>query len=129
MPITNQDLPFMPYKQSHKHYARENRKQETLPEKIVRKSMLSRKQTWYKFTRQKPIWPFILDFYCSKLKLAIEIDGESHKDQQEYDEYRTHELSKLWIQVLRFDNEDVLMDGDWVFEKVVDCIKSLELVD
>lgn len=49
----------------------------------------------YKFSRQKPLGFFIVDFYCAKLKLAIEIDGSSHDGREEYDARRTKELNDL----------------------------------
>lgn len=46
----------------------------------------------YKFTKQKPLLDYIVDFYCAELSLVIEIDGESHVTQIEYDELRTKKL-------------------------------------
>ena len=67
---------------------------------------------------------YILDFYCPKLKLAIEVDGESHIDKDEniieYDKIRIKELNKIGIKVLRFWNYDVL-DG---FEAVCEIIEK-----
>jgi len=64
----------------------------------------------YRFVRQKAIGNYILDFYCQKLKLGIEIDGETHLDakSQKYDETRTEELHELGIEILRFWNDDIL---------------------
>ena len=53
------------------------------------------------------IWSFILDFYCSKLLLAIEIDGDTHIGNEIYDEERSIFLEKKWIQVIRYTNRDV----------------------
>ena len=59
--------------------ARENRKNQTEAEKRLWIEVLrNKKMDGYKFTRQKPIENYILDFYCSKLKLGIEVDGSSH---------------------------------------------------
>ena len=64
----------------------------------------------YRFVRQKAIGNYILDFYCQRLKLGIEIDGETHLDakSQKYDETRTEELHELGIEILRFWNDDIL---------------------
>jgi very-short-patch-repair endonuclease len=53
---------------------------------------------------------YVLDFYCHKIKLAIEVDGEVHSDatQNEYDHERTTELRKRGIEVIRFTNDEVL---------------------
>ena|SRR6266540_4297147 len=62
-----------------------------------------------KFTRQKPLGPYIADFYCSRLRLVIEIDGDSHFSDEgdRYDLERTAALSALNIRVLRFTNLEV----------------------
>jgi len=64
----------------------------------------------YRFLRQKPIDCFILDFYCSKLLLGIEVDGSSHDNKQEYDEARTGRLNFLGIKIIRYTNEVILKD-------------------
>ncbi len=63
-----------------------------------------------KFYRQYSVGPYILDFYCPKKKLAIEVDGSQHyeKENKEYDQTRTEFLSKQNIKVLRFTNLDIL---------------------
>lgn len=55
------------------------------------------------------IGSYILDFYCSKLMLAIEIDGDSHAspEAEQYDYERTAFLKDLWIQVVRYTNDEV----------------------
>ena len=83
------------YNKSHISFAREMRKRPTLAEDQMRQSFLRYRPVGYKFTRQKPIGPFILDFYCAKLSLAIEVDGEIHKIKQEYDHQRTLYLNDL----------------------------------
>ncbi len=62
------------------------------------------------FRRQHPIDMFIADFYCHKLKLVIEVDGEVHQsdDRKEYDSNRTAEMKRFGIEVLRFTNKQVL---------------------
>ena len=63
----------------------------------------------YPVLRQKPIDNYIVDFYCSKLKLVIEIDGDSHytEEGKTYDEERTRILESYGLRVLRFSNTDV----------------------
>src|SRR6185503_861626 len=69
-----------------------------------------------KFTRQKPLGHYIADFYCSKHRLVIELDGDSHfSDQgQRRDERRTAQLAQLGVQVLRFTNTEVMQDFEGV---------------
>ena len=61
---------------------------------------------WY---RQMVIGDYIVDFYCRKLRLAIELDGSQHyeESQMEYDTRRTEFLNELGIEVLRFTNTDI----------------------
>lgn len=68
----------------------------------------------YRFLRQKPIGNYILDFYCSKLLLAIEIDGISHEDRIDYDHKRDDYLLSLWIKTIRYRDEDILKNMEWV---------------
>lgn len=73
------------------------------------REVLSRRQfSSYKFLRQKPIENFIVDFYCAELRWVIEIDGDSHAEQPEYDERRTVWLQQHRLQVMRYDNHDVM---------------------
>jgi very-short-patch-repair endonuclease len=62
----------------------------------------------YKFRNQHPLYRYILDFYCIKKRLAIEIDGDIHKQRHDYDEYRDEFLSSFGIITLRFNNQDVI---------------------
>jgi very-short-patch-repair endonuclease len=61
-----------------------------------------------KFTRQKPLAGYIVDFYCSALRLVIEVDGDSHFTGSDIDNIRTETLATLGIRVIRFTNEDVM---------------------
>jgi len=71
------------------------------------------------FRRQHAVGPYILDFYCAKSKLAIEIDGDSHLEQEQYDAERTCWLkSEKGMRMLRFSNQDVLFDLDGVIEAI-----------
>jgi very-short-patch-repair endonuclease len=70
------------------------------------------------FRRQHPIDRFIADFYCHNAKLVIEVDGEIHENQKEYDIGRTEELNDLGLQVIRFTNEEVLNNIELVIKKI-----------
>jgi len=60
---------------------------------------------------------FIPDFYCSKARLVIEIDGGIHDKRKDYDQWREKILNKMNIRVLRFKNE-TLNDLDWVVKEI-----------
>ena len=78
----------------------------TIPERTLW-GLLRRDQLNLHFRRQHPIGPFILDFYCAKAKLCVEIDGPVHAEQLEYDRRRTEWLEREGIRVLRFSPQDV----------------------
>ncbi len=89
--------------------ARANRKTANRPEVKLWYDALSRgKIDGYKFTRQKPIGNFILDFYCSNLLLGIEIDGDSHARQMDYDDERTRRLNAMGVKIIRYTNREVM---------------------
>ena len=62
----------------------------------------------YKFRRQHIIGPFIVDYYCPVMRLIIEIDGEIHQQQQDYDAIRDEYLRMMGYKILRFENARVL---------------------
>lgn len=74
-----------------------------------------------KFYRQFSIGLYILDFYCPKNRLGIEIDGEYHNEPEQklYDQTRTQFLNENGISILRFSNTEVLQDIDTVLRKIV----------
>jgi len=62
----------------------------------------------HKFRRQQRLGPFIADFACQTARLVIEVDGDSHAQQIDYDARRTAFLAKEGYRVLRFTNRDVM---------------------
>ncbi|MFA0551501.1 endonuclease domain-containing protein [Vibrio lentus] len=85
---------------------------------------IRRKQLGVKFRRQHSIGKYIVDFFCCELKLAIELDGNSHfsEQAQAYDHQRTRDLSKLEIKVLRFTNNEVNQNLEEVLVKIKNSI-------
>lgn len=73
-----------------------------------------------KFQRQKVVGNYILDFYCNRAKIAIEIDGSQHyeDDGRKYDDRRTEILEKQGIKVLRFSNYEINTSFDEVCENI-----------
>lgn len=110
-----------PYKQSNIPLAKELRKNMTPWEKKLWYQFLNRYPV--RFQRQKAIDRFIVDFYCAKAALAIEVDGAIHDVPQQYDsdERRTAQLNQLGLQVLRFSNQDI----DHRFEAVCQQIEQI----
>ena len=99
---------YLPYNKNLVSRAKELRQNMTLAEKKIWYDYL--RDFKYRVHRQRPIDNFIVDFYCPKLKLVIEIDGDSHyaENAQKYDQERTEILQGYGLKVIRFNNEDVL---------------------
>jgi very-short-patch-repair endonuclease len=91
--------------------ARELRKGMTRPERDLW-AMLRRGVTGLRFRRQHPIGPFILDFYCPSVKLAVEVDGLGHDFSG--DKKRTEWLAREGIRVLRFTDAEIEQRPAWV---------------
>lgn len=68
------------------------------------------------------IWPYIADFYCSKLLLVIEIDWSSHFWREAYDERRTRYLEEKWIKVIRYQNKDVYNSLDALYKDLINTV-------
>ncbi len=104
--------------------AQNMRNNPTKAENILWKRIKQFRKDGYIFRKQHPMDIFIADFYCHKLKLVIEVDGEIHSGNKakEYDDSRSGELERFGIIVLRFKNEDVLNNLDIVINKIINII-------
>lgn len=86
---------------------RELRINQTKAEKIVWQAIRNRQLNNLKFIRQYSAGPYILDFFCPEIRLAIELDGEQHKNALEYDIERERFLKDKDIRVIRFWNREI----------------------
>ena len=79
-----------------------------------------------KFIRQKPLGQYVADFYCSRQRLVIELDGDSHYTDtaQRYDQARTAALETRGIRVIRFTNTDVLENFEAVCAAIAEALKE-----
>jgi very-short-patch-repair endonuclease len=82
-----------------------------------------------KFRRQHPVGNFILDFYCAVHKLVVEVDGEIHETQIEYDAARTTELESYGYKIVRFTNEVVLHQLETVLAEILQAIEPHSVRD
>lgn len=115
------------YNSSLKEYARELRTETvSKAEKYIWKAVLSRNKMGYKFKRQRPIDFYIVDFFCSELKLIIEIDGSSHLNKGEYDYYRQEKLKLLGYEIIRFTEGEVMQNLSSVHERLTYLIYCIE---
>ena len=108
--------------------ARVLRQEETRSEKILWQK-LRNKKLGIKFRRQHPVDMYILDFYASDIKLAIELDGSPHKEREnkEWDKDRTDYLNWKGVGVLRFWNSEVESDLEKTLVKIRNKIKELSV--
>jgi very-short-patch-repair endonuclease len=106
--------------------ARELRQPLTPAEQRMWQTLRRRQLHRYKFRRQHPLGRFIVDFYCARVKLVIEVDGDIHKKQVEYDLERTKWLERNGYSVIRFENKAVIEDLTTVIEKIVWVCQRLE---
>jgi len=108
------------YPQSFKYPARTLRRNQTEAEKLlwfrIRKKQIKDSQ----FFRQRPIGSYIVDFYCPKSKLVIEIDGGQHyeEDNIKRDLIRDEHLKKMGFRIMRFTNLDIFKNIDGVLDKI-----------
>ena len=100
----------------------------TKSEIILWNELQGKKLDGYKFRRQYGVGPFVVDFYCPKLKLAIEIDGESHfkKELQEYDKKRQKYMEKFGIRFLRIFDIEIFENLDGALDAISNKIKQIE---
>jgi len=79
----------------------------------------SRRLCGYKFRRQHPIGPYIVDFLCPARRLVVEVDGGQHTATSERDAARTRWLERRGYRVMRFWNNEVLNETDAVLESIL----------
>lgn len=116
------------YNPKLKPLAQKLRNNATLSEVLLWNEIKARKMLGYSFKRQKPIGNYIVDFYCPKLKLVIEIDGESHRFKFPNDTERQQWLEELGITVLRFDDLVVKQDMENVLYSIEHWIRLQQLI-
>lgn len=97
--------------------AKELRRDMTPAEKILWEELRANKLGVH-FRRQQVIQGFIVDFYCHKSALVIEVDGDIHDLQKEEDERREKVLSQMGLQIIRFRNGEVLKNLSAVVGKI-----------
>jgi len=97
--------------------AREHRKNPTEAENVLWQRLRNNRLGAH-FRRQHAIDWFIADFVCIEKKLVVELDGEIHKEQREYDAERTEYLNSHGFRVIRFWNDEVLKNSDGIIAKI-----------
>ena len=97
------------------------RNEMTDPEQILWYWLRGKQLKGYKFRRQYSVGYYILDFYCTQLRLGIEVDGDSHftKSGIEYDQERDDYIKANDIMILRFTNLEVTENIEGVIDKIL----------
>ncbi|WP_277760640.1 endonuclease domain-containing protein [Pseudomonas sp. A34-9] len=102
-------------------FSRQLRINQTDCEHLLWQKLRARQIANLKFRRQFPCQPYVLDFYCAELKLAIELDGGQHYGTPGviHDQRRTRYLNQKGIEVARFSNLEVIQQMDNVLEQII----------
>ena len=111
---------MLPYNKNLKQHSRQLRNNMTDAERHLWTKIRMKQLKGYQFYRQKPVGDYIVDFFCPRAKLVIEVDGSQHfaDEMTEYDRIRDEYLSSLGLRVLRFTNTEVLTNIEGVVESI-----------
>ncbi|WP_166167554.1 DUF559 domain-containing protein [Acinetobacter sp. SA01] len=118
------------YNKNLKQASRDLRNNMTEAEKLLWSKLRGKQILGLQFYRQKPIFNYIVDFYCPAANLVIECDGSQHFTEEglEADRIRDEALAELGLKVLRFDNGQIVKQLDNVVEQVYRaCVKESPL--
>ena len=119
MPVKLNNLPEM------KLFRRKLRREMTVAEVALWVMIKNKQLNGERFLRQYSVSHYVLDFYCPKYKLAIELDGAGHftEEGQKYDADRTEYLNSLGVRVLRFENFEVFEYPLRTLDEIKKCLK------
>lgn len=104
---------YIEYNKDLKAFSRNLRNHSTLGEILLWNQLKAGRMLGHKFNRQKPLGDYIVDFYCKKLNLVIEVDGYSHQFKTEKDLERENDLKNMRLSILRFTEQEcrkIMMD-------------------
>jgi very-short-patch-repair endonuclease len=106
-----------------REFARRMRREPTPAERRLWWMLRDRRLAGFKFRRQVPVGPYILDFLCKDARVAIEADGGQHADPSA-DTARTSWLTANGYRVLRFWNGEILSNPDGVYEAILAALNG-----
>jgi very-short-patch-repair endonuclease len=126
LPMDNPEF-IKHYNKNLRGFAKEHRTEGTKAEAALWKYVLrARMMKGYQFNRQRSVLNFIADFMCKPLSLIIEVDGITHNDNVAGDYVKTKLLEDAGFIVLRFKDDDVLRNIDFVKREIESVIEKLE---
>jgi len=107
---------------------RKLRKEMPTAEAILWSELMRKQLNGLKFRRQYGIGPYVVDFYCPKLKLIIEVDGDSHFSgkAEKYDKRRQEYIESKGIKFFRCTNTDVYENLDGLIEDILYEVNNLQ---
>ena len=103
--------------------AKELRREMTPAEKLLWEDVRAKK-LGVRFRRQQVIQGFIVDFYCHKTALVVEVDGDIHDLRQEEDARREKVLTEMGLKIVRFRNDDVMKNASAVIGMIKETVTS-----
>ena len=116
------------YPSLQKSRARKLRKKLTDVENKLWSQLRGRQLSGVKFRRQHPIGPFIVDFCCVERGLVVELDGSQHAERNAADERRTRLIERSGYRVLRFWDNEVLINLYGVLERISEALEDPRLI-
>jgi len=105
-------------------FAKSMRRQPTNAEAVMWAALRGARLQGFKFKRQQPIGPYIVDFVCFEYGLIIEIDGGHHAEDVSADQHRSNWLQSQGFSVLRFWNNEVIERRDDVLESIIRALRE-----
>jgi len=96
----------------------------TLSEILLWQQIKGKQFLGFDFHRQKPILDYVVDFYCPKLKLVIEIDGDTHIGKEQEDKVRQERIEALGLHVLRYSDLEVKTNMDGILMHIKEWIEE-----
>ncbi len=101
--------------------AKQLRRELTPAERKLWSRLRARRLVGFHFRRQQIIEPYIVDFYCHRTALIVEVDGGIHAEQEAYDRCRGQVLAERGFRVMRFTNDEVMHNLDRVLEVILNA--------
>ena len=120
---------MLEYSRTLKPPSRQLRTNMTDAEQVLWSRLRVKQLLGVQFYRQKPLGPFIVDFYSHAASLVIEVDGGQHYEEEhaKKDAERDKYLACLGLQVMRFDNRQVLLETDAVVGEIFKVIEQKQI--
>jgi len=117
-------IKMLPYNKDLKEHSRDLRRNMTEAEKLIWSRIRKKQVKDYQFYRQRIIGNYIVDFYCPKAGLIVELDGGQHYHPEDLkkDTLRDDYMESLGLKILRFSNNEIFGNLDAVMEKICACL-------